>query len=70
LLVLSRKRNETIIVTHPDGTRIVVTVVDPRGDKVRIGISAPPDVIIHRAEIQLEIDRDRAEAGRAGGEGR
>jgi carbon storage regulator len=62
MLVLSRHRNERIVI---DG-HIVITVVDIRGDKVRLGIDAPKDMSVHREEIQVEIDRDRAEAGRAG----
>ena len=47
MLVLSRKRNESIII---DGN-IVVTVVDIRGDKVRLGIEAPREVPVHRSEV-------------------
>lgn len=53
MLVLSRKRNESIVI---DG-RIVVTVVDIRGDKVRLGIEAPKDVPIHRSEIYEALKR-------------
>lgn len=54
MLVLSRKKNETIVI---NGT-IEVTVVDIRGDKVRLGIVAPGDVPVHRLEVQRAIDRD------------
>ena len=47
MLVLSRKKNESIIVND----NIVITVVDVRGDKVRIGIEAPRDVSVHRQEV-------------------
>jgi len=47
MLVLSRKRDEQIVI---DGD-IVITIVDVRGDKVRIGIQAPPQVPVHRAEV-------------------
>lgn len=47
MLVLSRKRDEQIVI---DGD-IVITIVDVRGDKVRIGIQAPPHVPVHRAEV-------------------
>ncbi len=47
MLVLSRKKNESIVIDD----RIVITVVDIRGDKVRLGIEAPRDVSIHRSEI-------------------
>lgn len=47
MLVLSRKKNESIVIDE----RIVITVVEIRGDKVRLGIEAPRDVAIHRQEI-------------------
>ncbi len=53
MLVLSRKKNEVIII----GDNIVVTVVDIRGDKVRLGIEAPKDVPVHRREIYDAIKR-------------
>lgn len=56
MLVLSRQRAEQIVI---DG-RIVVTVVEIRGDKVRLGIDAPKDVPVHREEVQREIDREAA----------
>jgi carbon storage regulator len=60
VLVLSRHRDESIIFTIPDGipagTRIIMTVVDIRGDKVRLGIAAPIEVSINRSEIQDRID--------------
>lgn len=59
MLVLSRKRYEEIVVTCPDGSRVVLTCVDIRGDKVRFGIEAPASYGIHRGEIQEAIDRDR-----------
>lgn len=64
MLVLSRHRDESLIITHPDGTRIVVTVVDIRGDKIRLGVAAPMDVIVDRAEI--DEDKRRAKAGIGG----
>lgn len=51
MLVLSRKRNESIVI---DGS-IVITVVEIRGDKVRLGIEAPREVPIHRQEIFAAI---------------
>ncbi len=47
MLVLSRKKNEQIVI----GDDIVITVVDVRGDRVRIGIDAPSTVPVHRYEI-------------------
>jgi carbon storage regulator len=47
MLVLSRKKNETIIIDD----RIKITVIEIRGDKVRLGIEAPRDVPVHRSEV-------------------
>lgn len=55
MLVLSRQRNETIKI----GDEISITVVDIRGDKVRIGIEAPKNVIVHRQEVYDEIQKDK-----------
>lgn len=51
MLVLSRKKNESIIVDD----KIVITVVEIRGDKVRLGIEAPREVAIHRSEVRDAI---------------
>jgi carbon storage regulator len=55
MLVLSRRVDQRIMI---DGGRIVITVVDIRNDKVRIGIDAPDDVVVHREEVQRAIERD------------
>jgi carbon storage regulator len=55
MLVLSRKVGETIVITAPDGTQIVLMLVEVRGDKVRIGIAAPTSYAINREEIQQRI---------------
>lgn len=47
MLVLSRKKNESIVINND----IIVTVVEIRGDKVRLGIVAPKEVPVHRQEI-------------------
>ena len=51
MLVLSRKKNESIIIRDD----IVVMVVEVRGDKVRLGIEAPKDVPVHRREVYEKI---------------
>jgi carbon storage regulator len=51
MLVLSRKKNESIIIND----NITVTVIEIRGDKVRIGIEAPKDVTVHRREVYEAI---------------
>lgn len=61
MLVLSRKRNESVVIND----QIVVTVIEVRGDKVRLGIQAPRDVPIHRSEVMAAIQRAQ-EVGAAG----
>jgi len=56
MLVLSRKQNERILV----GDSVVVTVVRVSGDKVRIGIEAPPHVRVLRDELEPEVLGDVA----------
>ncbi len=51
MLVLSRKKDETIIIND----HIRVTIVEIRGDKVRLGIDAPKDVTVHRREVYEAI---------------
>ena len=58
MLVLSRQRDETIMI----GDDIEITVVDIRGDKVRLGITAPRAVQVHRKEVYEAIKRENAEA--------
>ena len=58
MLVLTRKKNESIVV----GDNIEITVVDIQGDQVRIGINAPKSVSIHRKEIYLEIQAENKKA--------
>jgi carbon storage regulator len=56
MLVLSRKKNESIVVDD----RIVNTVVEVRGDKVRLGIQAPRDVPVHRSEVYEMLKAQQA----------
>ena len=51
MLVLSRKNNESIVIND----QIVVTVIEIRGDKVRLGIDAPKEVPVHRREVYDKI---------------
>jgi len=60
MLVLSRQRDETIMI----GDEIEITIVDIRGDKVRLGINAPRTVQVHRKEVYDAIQRENAEASR------
>lgn len=58
MLVLSRQRDETIMI----GDDVEVTVVDIRGDKVRLGITAPAHITVHRKEVYDAIQRENREA--------
>ena len=58
MLVLSRKRDEVIKI----GDDIEITVVDIRGDKVRLGITAPKEVMVHRKEVYEEIKKENQAA--------
>ena len=60
MLVLSRQRDESITI----GDNIVVTIVDVRGDKVRLGIEAPREVSVHRREVYEAIQRENREASK------
>lgn len=59
MLVLSRHRSEQIKIETPDGTLIDVMAVEIRGDKVRIGITAPRDYQVHRQEVWEAIQRQK-----------
>ena len=61
MLVLSRQRDQTIMI----GDDIEITVVDIRGDKVRLGINAPPEVPVHRKEVYDAIKRNESEQSAA-----
>jgi carbon storage regulator len=52
MLVLTRRRDEAIIIRNQFGTEIRVLVVDVRGNKVRLGIEAPPEIRISREEAR------------------
>ena len=51
MLVLSRKKNESIVINND----VIITVIEVRGDKVRLGIVAPKDVPVHREEVYEAI---------------
>jgi carbon storage regulator len=58
MLVLSRQRDESIII----GDNVVITVVDVRGDKVKLGIDAPKEISVHRREVYEAIQRENRQA--------
>jgi carbon storage regulator len=59
MLVLSRQRDESIVI----GDNVVVTIVDIRGDKVRLGIQAPGEIPVHRQEVFEAIQRENRKGG-------
>ena len=59
MLVLSRQRDESIVI----GDKVVVTIVDIRGDKVRLGIEAPTEIPVHRQEVYDAIQRENQRKG-------
>jgi carbon storage regulator len=60
MLVLSRHRDQSIMI----GDDVVVTIVDIRGDKVRLGINAPQDIPVHRREVYEAIKWENEKAAR------
>jgi carbon storage regulator len=58
MLVLSRKKNESIVIND----HITVTIVEIRGDKCRIGVEAPKEVPVHRREVFDAIHRGEVPA--------
>ena len=57
MLVLSRKKNESIVINND----ITIVVVEIRGDKVRLGVEAPKEVPVHRREVYEAIRRNDAD---------
>lgn len=55
MLVLSRQKDESIMV----GDDVEITIVDVRGDKVRLGITAPKAIAVHRKEVYETIQREK-----------
>ena len=59
MLVLSRQKDESIMI----GDDVEITIVDVRGDKVRLGINAPRSITVHRKEIYEAIQKERRDCG-------
>ena len=55
MLVLSRQKDESIII----GDNIEIVIVDVRGDKVRLGITAPREISVHRKEVYDAIQKEK-----------
>lgn len=62
MLALSRKKDESLIIDN----NIEVTILDIRGDQVKIGISAPKEIPIYRKEVYLQIQEANKQAMEAG----
>jgi carbon storage regulator len=60
MLVLSRKKNESIVINND----ITIVVVEIRGDKVRLGVEAPKEVPVHRREVYDAIKRNEMAGGK------
>ena len=61
MLVLTRKLNESIMI----GDEVEITVVDIKGDAIKLGIDAPKDIKVHRKEIFLAIQQENIDAAKA-----
>ncbi len=59
MLVLSRQKDESIVI----GDNIEIIIVDVRGDKVRLGITAPKEITVHRREVYDAIQREKKAEG-------
>ena len=58
MLALSRKKNEAIVINN----NIEITVLDIRGDQIKIGIAAPKEIPIYRKEVYIQIQKENKEA--------
>ena len=61
MLVLTRRANQSIMIGH----EIVVTVLEVRGDQVRLGIKAPRSIDVHREEIYAQLQQANRDAAQA-----
>lgn len=64
MLVLTRTAKQSIVI----GTDVVVTILEVRGDQVRVGISAPRSVSVHREEVFAELVKQNQDAANPGAE--
>ena len=63
ILALSRKKNEAIVINN----NIEITILEVKGDQVKIGVSAPKDVPVYRKEVYVQIQEANKEATNAEG---
>lgn len=64
MLVLTRRLNQSIKI----GDDVEITVIEVRGDQVRLGVSAPRDVSVHRKEVYLQIQQENQAAAQSSAE--
>lgn len=65
MLVLTRRTNQSIKI----GDDIEITVIEVRGDQVRLGVTAPRDIAVHRKEIYLQIQQENLKAAQTSANG-
>ena len=63
MLALSRKKNESIVINN----NIEITVLDIRGDQIKLGIAAPKEIPIYRKEVYIQIQNENKQATDASG---
>ncbi len=63
MLALSRKKNEAIVINN----NIEITVLDIRGDQIKLGIAAPKEIPIYRKEVYIQIQNENKQATDASG---
>jgi carbon storage regulator CsrA len=71
MLILSRRLDEKVILTLPDGERVTIQVIGFKSGTpltVRLGFDAPKEIAIHREEVQQDIDEGRAQGHFQGGQ--
>ena len=63
MLALSRKKNEALVINN----NVEITVLEIKGEQVKLGISAPREVPVYRKEVYVQIQNANKEAGDVGG---
>ena len=69
MLVMTRRRDEEIVIVCPDGARLRIVACENREDRTKIGVEAPPQYIVNRKEVQERVDAEVAAGVRVAGGG-